>query len=73
MSVIETPRLVLRYWKEADYEPFVALNQNPQVMKYFPDILTKEETYRLIERIVAHFKNWKYGFYATEMNYPAAS
>ena len=33
---LETPRLLLRPWREEDREPFAALNADPQVMRYFP-------------------------------------
>jgi N-carbamoylputrescine amidase len=35
-GVIETPRLILRDWREEDLEPFAALNADPEVMRYFP-------------------------------------
>ena len=33
---IETPRLVLRQWRDSDREPFAALNADPVVMEFFP-------------------------------------
>ena len=41
-SAPETPRLLLRQWRDADYAPFAALNADPRVREYFPDILTAE-------------------------------
>jgi RimJ/RimL family protein N-acetyltransferase len=32
---VETPRLVLRQWRDADREPYAAMNQDPEVMRYF--------------------------------------
>jgi len=34
--VIDTPRLTLRAWREADREPFAAMNADPAVMEFFP-------------------------------------
>ena len=39
-SARETPRLLLRQWRDTDYAPFAALNADPPVRQYFPDILT---------------------------------
>ncbi|TXR52563.1 GNAT family N-acetyltransferase [Quadrisphaera setariae] len=33
--VLETERLVLRRWREADLEPFAAMNADPEVMEHF--------------------------------------
>ncbi len=35
--MIETERLLLRAWREADREPFAALNADPAVMKFLPE------------------------------------
>ena len=50
---IETERLVLRTWKDSDREPFVALNADPEVMKYFPGTMTPDEADTLIARLIA--------------------
>ena len=33
---LETERLRLRDWTDADAEPFAALNADPRVMEFFP-------------------------------------
>lgn len=35
-SEIETPRLILRQWRDSDREPYAALNADPAVMEFFP-------------------------------------
>jgi RimJ/RimL family protein N-acetyltransferase len=50
--MIETPRLVLRRWREEDRAPFAALNADPAVMEYLPKVLEREESDALFERIV---------------------
>jgi RimJ/RimL family protein N-acetyltransferase len=37
----ETPRLRLRRWRDADREPFAAMNADPEVMEFFPSTLTR--------------------------------
>jgi RimJ/RimL family protein N-acetyltransferase len=64
---LSTPRLKLRRWREADREPFAALNADPLVMKYFPDRLTRQQSDILIERIEAGFEQRGYGLWALQI------
>jgi RimJ/RimL family protein N-acetyltransferase len=63
---ISTTNLILRSWQESDTEPFIQLNNDPQVMEFFPSILQPTETLQQIERFQQHFKNFGYGFFAVE-------
>jgi RimJ/RimL family protein N-acetyltransferase len=63
---ITTARLVLRRWRDEDREPFAALNADPEVMRYFPRLLTREESDRFIERIEARFEADGFGQWAVE-------
>ncbi len=63
---IETPRLILRDWTAADHNQFIKLNQDMEVMEFFPSTLTKEETASQIVRIDNHFKQYGYGLFAIE-------
>lgn len=38
MKYLTTPRLLLRAWDEEDTFPFYRMSQDPQVMKYFPEL-----------------------------------
>ncbi|CAM3182913.1 GNAT family N-acetyltransferase [Vibrio rarus] len=38
--MLNTPRLVLRSWTALDFDPFVKMNINPNVMRFFPSTLT---------------------------------
>ena len=42
--MLETPRLILRQWKETNLKPFAALNQDSVVREFFPSLLTEEES-----------------------------
>jgi RimJ/RimL family protein N-acetyltransferase len=63
---LETPRLILRKWKDADHEPYIQLNKDAEVAEYFPSVSTKAETLAQIERFTAHFNTFGYGFFAVE-------
>lgn len=39
---IETPRLLMRIWRDADRAPFAAMNADPQVMEFFPALQNRE-------------------------------
>lgn len=51
MIELETPRLYLRQWQSADYEPFAALNADPAVMAFFPAVLSRRESDVMADRI----------------------
>lgn len=53
-TYMETPRLILRDWKEEDIPVFAGLNNNDQVMEFFLKKLSYQETldfYNRIQRI----------------------
>jgi len=64
---IETARLVLRRWVEADRAPFAALNADPLVMRYFPSPLSREQSDRMVDRIEEMFDQLGFGLWAIEV------
>ncbi|SEL68017.1 hypothetical protein SAMN05216500_104171 [Acinetobacter sp. DSM 11652] len=44
--MIETERLILRQWQEADYSSFIKMGLDPDVMKYFHEVLTHNRVLR---------------------------
>lgn len=72
MSCIElnrltTDRLILRRWRPEDRAPFAAMNADPRVMEFFPQMLSREESDSLVDRIEAHFDEHGYGLWAVEV------
>jgi RimJ/RimL family protein N-acetyltransferase len=63
----ETGRLRLRQWRESDFEPFAALNADPQVMEFFPSPLTRAESDATAERIHSLIEQRGWGFWAVEI------
>ena len=51
MKILETDRLILRTWNDDDLQPMLAINQDPKVMEYFPELQDLETTKKLISRI----------------------
>jgi RimJ/RimL family protein N-acetyltransferase len=66
LPTLKTPRLLLRLWRDADLEPFAALNADPRVMEYFPAPLTRAESEAAAARITANFDQRGYGLWAVE-------
>jgi RimJ/RimL family protein N-acetyltransferase len=65
--VIETPRLILREWREADKEHFARINADPKVMEFFPARLTRAQSDALVTKIQAHFRKHDFGVCAAEL------
>jgi RimJ/RimL family protein N-acetyltransferase len=64
---LTTERLLLRPWREADREPFRALNADARVMEFYPTTLTPEESDAAMIRIQNHFDRLGFGLYAAEL------
>lgn len=64
---LETDRLILRRWQDSDLEPFAAITSDPKVRRYYPSVLTKDETKSVIERIESHFEKEGFGLWALEI------
>lgn len=63
---IETDRLILRRWREADREPFSAMNADPEVMRHYPAPLDRAESDAGFERIGARMAEHGFGLWALE-------
>ena len=63
---METARLILRNWQETDIEPFIAMNSDPEVMRFFSSTLDAEQTRRFYDVIQQEFSEYGYGLYAAE-------
>lgn len=64
---LRTPRLLLRAWRESDLEPFAAMNADPEVMRWFPSALTREESDAMVERIEQTHERVGFGLWAVEV------
>ncbi|SHG27100.1 Protein N-acetyltransferase, RimJ/RimL family [Microbulbifer donghaiensis] len=62
----KTERLQLRNWRDSDRAPFAGMNADPQVMEYFPALLSRAESDAGIDRQLAHFEKYGWGFWAVE-------
>jgi RimJ/RimL family protein N-acetyltransferase len=61
---LETPRLLLCRWREADRTPFAQMNADPVVMRYFAAPMTREQSDEAIDRYLAAFDREGFSFFA---------
>ncbi|MBN8827717.1 MAG: GNAT family N-acetyltransferase [Sphingobacteriia bacterium] len=67
MIYLETPRLILREWKEQDIEAFVKINQDPKVIKFLRGALTLEEAKAFIIGANMGILDNGFGLWAAEL------
>jgi ribosomal-protein-alanine N-acetyltransferase len=65
--VLETPRLILRTWRQEDRLPFARMNADPEVMKYFLKPLDAVESDAFVDRIEKSIRERGYGLWAVEV------
>ena len=63
---LPTDRLLLRGWRDADREPFAALNADPEVMAHFPSTLSRGTSDMLIDGAVEGWAANGFGLWALE-------
>ncbi len=64
---LQTPRLLLRPWRDEDLAPFAAMNADPRVMEFFPKPLDRAESDAAVARIREHFARHGFGLWAVEV------
>lgn len=64
---LTTERLLLRPWRDADSEPFIALNADPEVCAFYPtDGYSRAESLAQIARIRDEMSQYGFGLWAVE-------
>ncbi len=61
-----TERLVLRGWSDGDREAWAAMNADPEVMRYFHDTMTREQSDAMLDRLDAALAEQGWGLWALE-------
>ena len=65
--MIKTERLILRQWKEADHSSFIKMGLDPDVMRYFHEILTPQKSIEMAKKIYELIEQNGWGFWAVEL------
>ena len=64
--MIETPRLILRRWRDSDRPAFAAICADPEVMQWLGGVMTREQAGQRIDRVEATFEQVGYGRFLIE-------
>ena len=69
MNIIElkTERLLLRQWRSEDYTAFSKMNEEPDVMEFYPATLTQKESDAMADKIKNLIEKNGWGFWAVEL------
>ncbi len=67
MIEVRTERLLLRRWRDEDRAIFAAINADPDVMRYFPGSLTREQSDALADSIELGWDDRGFGLWAVEV------
>ena len=65
-DILTTSRLGLRNWRSSDIDPFYKMNSDPEVMEYFPSLLSRKENGVMVERFKSHIETFGFGFFAVD-------
>jgi RimJ/RimL family protein N-acetyltransferase len=64
---LRTERLVLRQWRDADRDPWAALNADTRVMEHFPSTLSRAESDHWADVNAARIEERGWGLWAVEV------
>ena len=67
MKSLQTPRLILRQWQDSDISTFIAMNQDPRVMEFFPEVWSEEKSRSAVEKTREEFARNGFGKFALEL------
>src|SRR5881396_3712663 len=61
-------QLILRQWRDSDLKPYCTMNADPEVMRYFPALLTRAESAASLERVRRAIDERGWGLWAVEVD-----
>jgi RimJ/RimL family protein N-acetyltransferase len=63
---MQTQNLTLRPWRQSDLQFLAQLCADETVMRYFPKVLTEEESADFLRRLIAHQEEHGFSYFAVE-------
>lgn len=63
----ESPRLRLIAWRERHIAPFIAMNSDPEVMRYFPSLISEEQSRASVDYWLSQFSERGWSNWAVEL------
>src|SRR5665213_2885258 len=70
--MLETPRLLLRPWRDSDVAAWVAMSADPRVMEFFPATLERAQAELMVHGLRTRLERDGYGWWALEVKGGAA-
>lgn len=64
---LKTDRLILRPWRNDDFDAFAAMSADPQVMRYLVPLNSRAESDAIATRLKAYIETNGFGFWALEI------
>lgn len=64
--MIDTERLILRAFRDADREPFAAINADPRVHEWLAGPIGRAGSDAMVDQVNAHIAEHGFGFWAAE-------
>ncbi|MGB0524471.1 MAG: GNAT family N-acetyltransferase [Flammeovirgaceae bacterium] len=64
--MIQTERLLLRHWTPNDLPAMIRLNEDQEVMRYFPEQLSPEQSKGLLAIFIRHQEDHQFVYFAAE-------
>ena len=64
---LSTSRLHLRQWVTDDFAAFAEMSANPEVMRYFPKLLSRQESYQMAKKCQQLIEDKGWGFWAVSL------
>ena len=65
--VTETERLIIRHYKDEDFDAFAEMNADESVMEHFSNTLSQEESRAMFERLNTRLEETGKSFWAVEL------
>jgi len=65
--IFQSERLGFRKWHDGDIKPLAQLCADPEVMRFFLDPLSYDQSEKLLKKINEQFEHHRYGAYAVEL------
>ncbi len=69
MNALETPHLYLRQWQASDFAVFAQINADPEVMRYFPKVLSTELSDVIARKCRQLIADHGWGFWAVGLKH----
>ncbi len=63
---METERLILRQWRPSDFSAYAEINADEHVMRFYPSVLSREESDDQAARMSGLIEEKGWGFWAVE-------